>query len=111
MSVPHSPTLALHRSVFERNLRLLERTVDGTDDRAADTPLVPGGSHLHWLLAHLVVSRDGLLGRLGGQPVWDTEAGPMTVAEWIEFLAWRETYHLGQATLYRRAVGLPTVVG
>ena len=93
-------------------LRLLERTVDGIDDRAAATPLVPGGSHLHWLLAHLVVSRVGLLGRLGGQPVWDdTEAGPMTVAEWIEFLAWHETYQLGKAILYRRAAGLPTVVG
>ena len=74
MSDPHPPTLALHRSVFERNLKLLERTVDGIDARAAATPLVPGGSHLHWLLAHLVVSRDGLLGRLGGQPVWDAEA-------------------------------------
>ena len=35
----------------------------------------------------------------------------MTIAEWIEFLAWHETYHLGQATLYRRAAGLPSVVG
>jgi uncharacterized damage-inducible protein DinB len=29
----------------------------------------------------------------------------MTVGAWIEFMAWHETYHLGQAMLYRRAAG------
>lgn len=159
MAEPRETTLALHRTVFERNLKLLERTVDGISDDAAATPLVAGGSNLHWLLAHLVVSRDGLLARIGGQRVWDAEAaeafgrgsrpaaeapaalseqlarlreqqarldavleqlddedlgrevGPMTVAAWIEFLAWHETYHLGQATLYRRAAGLRSAVG
>ena len=159
MTEPREAILALHRKVFERNLKLLERTVDGISDDAAAAPLVAGGSNLHWLLAHLVVSRDGLLARIGGQRVWDAEAaeaygrgsrpaaeapaalsaqlarlreqqarldavlerlddeglereaGPMTVAAWIEFLAWHETYHLGQATLYRRATGLPSAVG
>jgi uncharacterized damage-inducible protein DinB len=159
MPEPRETTLARHRTVFDRNLRLLERTVDGISDDAASAPLVAGGSNLHWLLAHLVVSRDGLLARVGGQRVWDAEAaeafgrgslptaeapatikeqlarlreqqarldavlerlddddlgreaGPMTVAGWIEFLAWHETYHLGQATLYRRAAGLPSAVG
>jgi uncharacterized damage-inducible protein DinB len=159
MPAPRETTLALHRTVFERNLRLLERTVDGIPDDAAAVPLVAGGSNLHWLLAHLVVSRDGLLARIGGERVWDAEAaeafgrgsrpaaeapatineqiarlreqqarldavlerlddedlereaGPMTVAAWIEFMAWHETYHLGQATLYRRATGLPSAVG
>jgi hypothetical protein len=36
----------------------------------------------------------------------ERDAGRMTVAATIEFLAWHETYHLGQATLYRRAAGL-----
>ncbi len=159
MPEPRVTTLALHRTVLDRNLRLLERTVDGIPDDTATIPLVAGGSNLHWLLAHLVVSRDGLLARIGGQRVWDTDAaeafgrgslptaeapatiaeqlarlreqqarleaaladlddedlgraaGTMTVGGWIEFLAWHETYHLGQATLHRRAARLPSVVG
>jgi uncharacterized damage-inducible protein DinB len=159
MAETRESPLSLHRTVFERNLKLLERTVDGISVDAAAAPLVAGGSNLHWLLAHLVVSRDGLLARIGGQRVWDAEAaeafgrgsrpgtgapatpaeqlsrlreqqarleaaledlrdedlgreaGAMTIGAWIEFLAWHETYHLGQATLYRRAAGLPSVVG
>ena len=35
----------------------------------------------------------------------------MTVGGWIEFMAWHETYRLGQATMYRRAAGLANAIG
>jgi len=159
MSSDPNATLALLQSVFDRNLKLLTSSVEDFPEASAHTPLVDGGSHLHWLLAHLVASRDGLLVRLGAEPVWSAEvrsiygrgsspeaavtatiaeqiarlgdqqarieaalatiddgalattSGRMSVAAWIEFMAWHETYHLGQVTLYRRAAGLPSVVG
>jgi uncharacterized damage-inducible protein DinB len=152
-------SLPLLRAVFERNLKVLEQSADGVDEAGARVQVVPGGSHFHWLLAHLVASRDGLLDRIGGERVWTAdaakafgrgsapsvpegatlgdhlgrlraqqarldallptfdeaalarEAGRMTVGGWIEFLAWHESYHVGQATLYRRAAGLPSAIG
>ncbi len=149
-------------NVFDRNLRVLTNLLDGIDDEAAQVRLVEGGSHLRWLLGHLVASRDGLLVRLGLERVWQADAarafargsapelsgasddtavavqldrlraqqerlaqavvdvedavfeqtsGQRTVADWFEFLAWHETYHLGQVTLYRRAAGLASPIG
>jgi uncharacterized damage-inducible protein DinB len=149
-------------SVFDRNLRVLTNLLDGIDEDAARIRLFEGGSHLHWLLGHLVASRDGLLVMLGLERVWEVEAarpfdrgsvpdtdlasvdttvvvqlerlheqqarlaravataadatlertsGSRTVGGWFEFLAWHETYHLGQVTLYRRAAGLPSPIG
>lgn len=149
-------------SVFDRNLRILTNLLDGIDEDAARIRLFDGGSHLHWLLGHLVASRDGLLSMLGLERVWDAEAarpfargsapdtdatsddttlpaqlerlrsqqarlaeavataadtvyertsGSRTVGGWFEFLAWHETYHVGQVTLYRRAAGLPSPIG
>jgi uncharacterized damage-inducible protein DinB len=152
--------LSLLRTVFARNLEVLAGIVDGIDEAAGSISLVSGGSNLHWLLGHLVASRDGLLERLGLARVWDAAvardfgrgspgavpvvvspipeqlarlrvqqarietalgeidrstlerpAGRMTVGAWIEFMAWHETYHLGQAMLYRRAAGLPSTIG
>jgi uncharacterized damage-inducible protein DinB len=147
------------RTVFARNLEVLAGIVDGIDEAAGSISLVPGGSNLHWLLGHLVASRDGLLERLGLARIGDAAfardfgrgsagavavvtpvpeqlarlrvqqarietalgeidrstlerpAGRMTVGAWIEFMAWHETYHLGQAMLYRRAAGLPSTIG
>lgn len=152
-------SLPLLRTVFERNLKVLVSSADGVDEAGARVPVVEGGSHFHWLLAHLVASRDGLLERIGADRVWTAEAakafgrgsapsvpegatladhlarlraqqelldavlptlgaealgrevGRMTVGGWIEFLAWHETYHVGQATLYRRVAGLPSAIG
>ena len=159
MALDVHASLPLLRSVFERNLRVLTSTADGVDEAGARVPVVEGGSHFHWLLAHLVSSRDGLLERLGADRVWTEEAaktfgrgsapsvpdgatladhmgrlqaqqelldavlpaldaaalareaGRMTVGGWIEFLAWHESYHVGQATLYRRVSGLPSAIG
>ena len=152
----HLPIL-LH--VLERNRALLARISDGIDPMAARTPLVPGGSHLQWLLGHLVASRDALLATVGGERAWpeeraahydygsaasDTPGEPVadllatmadqqarlaeaftgldddalahpkgrtTVGETLEFLTWHESYPVGQATLYRRGAGLPSVIG
>ena len=159
MALDVHASLPLLRSVFERNLRVLTSTADGVDEAGARVPVVEGGSHFHWLLAHLVASRDGLLETLGAERVWTAEAaqafgrgsapsvpdgatladhlgrlkaqqelleavlpaldaaalardaGRMTVGGWIEFLAWHESYHVGQATLYRRVAGMPSAIG
>jgi uncharacterized damage-inducible protein DinB len=151
--------LPMLRAVYDRNLQVLTGCVDGVDEAASVRPLFEGGSHLHWLLAHLVASRDALLVRLDREPVWTDEArrtfgrgstpaidptsaladhlerltrqqarlddalatldgdalarpaGRMTVGGWIEFMAWHESYHVGQATLYRRGAGLPSTIG
>jgi uncharacterized damage-inducible protein DinB len=152
----HLPILL---QVLERNRALLARIADGVDPVAARTPLVPDGSHLQWMLGHLVASRDGVLTAVGAERVWSDEraapfdfgsvagdtpdepmtdllaalatqqeriavsfagldddalAGPhgrATLGESLEFMVWHETYHLGQATLYRRGAGLPSAIG
>lgn len=152
----------MNLSVFDRNLKLLTNLLDGLTEDAARQRLFDGGSDLHWLLGHLVASRDGLLALLDSERVWDEDAartfgrgsspdaapptedtsvgrqlerlgdqqaklarlvetaedavferlsGRRSVAAWFEFLAWHETYHLGQVTLYRRAAGLPSPIG
>lgn len=159
MNLDVHASLPLLRAQYERNLEVLAGTVEGIDEAGARVPVVAGGSHLHWLLGHLVASRDALLERLGAERVWDAEeakafgrgstagaaegmtvaqhlerlraqqarldallptvtpaalareAGRMTVGGWVEFLAWHEAYHVGQATLYRRAAGLPSTIG
>jgi uncharacterized damage-inducible protein DinB len=149
--------LAHLSTVLRRNGGLLRRVTADVDDAAARQALVPGGSHLAWLLAHLVVSRDGMLRRCGGEAVWDerawqrfgrgsdvavdtptiavalaaleaqearlleafaaiaagagADAAPPIDLDTVEFLVWHETYHMGQALLYRRAAGLPSPIG
>jgi hypothetical protein len=155
--------LALHRLVLRRNLDLLARFAAGVDEAAARTAVLPGGSHLAWLLAHLAVSRDVMLTGLGQEGVLEEGArerfgrgsDPAAVPEYppvdellarleaqqerlsaacealgaladegltrsasgdvdlgrLEFLVWHETYHLGQALLYRRAAGLASPIG
>ncbi len=38
-------------------------------------------------------------------------SGGSTLGESIEFLVWHDTYHIGQATLYRRGAGLESPIG
>ncbi|MBA2668611.1 MAG: DinB family protein [Trueperaceae bacterium] len=66
--------LSLHRVTLRRNLELLHRFAKDFDDAASRTPIVPGGSHFAWLLAHLAVARDAMLERLGAERVWDAAA-------------------------------------
>jgi hypothetical protein len=151
--------VAHHAAVLERNLHLLQRFAEGVDEAASRLRVIPGGSHLAWLLAHLVATRDVMLRLADVDGVWDAETGArfgrgsdagapeypplpellalleeqqgrLTVAlegfaaladdaeapaagtlERLEFLVWHETYHLGQALLYRRAAGLPSPIG
>lgn len=37
--------------------------------------------------------------------------GRSDVRAWTESLVWHETYHVGQAALYRRLAGLPSAIG
>jgi len=37
--------------------------------------------------------------------------GRSDVRGWVAFLAWHETYHVGQAALYRRLAGHPSAIG
>lgn len=40
-----------------------------------------------------------------------SDMGDADVRRSLEFLVWHETYHLGQAVLYRRALGLASPIG
>ncbi len=41
----------------------------------------------------------------------EEQSGKSTLREKLEFRLWHETYHLGQAMLYRRAAGLESPIG
>ena len=76
-----------------------------------DEDAVPFGR----LLATLEAQQPRLSRALGAADP-DTLARPVgfadhDVASWISFLAWHDTYHLGQAAVYRRAAGLEGVLG
>lgn len=53
----------------KRNHALLLKDVDGISDEQALVPLFEGGSHLNWLVAHLVAGRDHMLTALGEERV------------------------------------------
>ena len=160
MSDPIPPDPRALVRTLKRNLSVIERNVDGIDRERSVLAVVPGGSHLNWLLGHLVAARDLMLQSLDAETVWDgdtaaayrrgslpgpaPEARPLeelldalrdgqrrleralddateahldaphgngTVGEWVEFLAWHESYHAGQKALYRRLAGLEGVLG
>lgn len=142
-----------------RNYRMVAQLAAGVPEDAALRPLVPGGSHMNWLVGHLVANRDEMLRTMGRDPVraeaddeafgygsdaagaatrplteqlrdYDlanpplqqavaeltpgllaSSAGKRSVQERLAFLAWHETYHLGQLMLYRRAAGLESPIG
>ncbi len=147
---------------LEANLGLLDRMLDGVDREGSLRPLVPGGSHLNWLVGHLAVSRDAMLRAAAADPLADARIGELygygtdapgrdaavelteltdllrrqgerlaerlpvlddgalaapsgmgdtDVDRYLEFMVWHETYHLGQAVLYRRALGLDSPIG
>lgn len=147
---------------LDANLELLERMLEGVDRAGSLRPLVTGGSHLNWLVGHMVVSRDAMLRAAGAEgfgagqlePLYrrganapdddaaldlseltallrrqgrrlverlptlddDALAAPSGMADadvrrLLEVMVWHETYHLGQAVLYRRALGLDSPVG
>jgi uncharacterized damage-inducible protein DinB len=67
------------------------------------------------LLATLAEQQARLEAALGGadadllaRPVME---GRSDVGSWVDFLVWHETYHVGQAVLYRRLAGLPSAIG
>lgn len=56
------------------------------------------------LAERLPVLDDGALAAPSGMKDAD-------VGRYLEFMVWHETYHLGQAVLYRRALGLDSPIG
>ncbi len=51
--------------VANRNHGLVNKLVDGLSDEQALLTIVDGGSHLNWVIAHLVTSRNEMLEALG----------------------------------------------
>lgn len=143
-------------SYLKRDHDIIKKDVNGVTDEQALTPLLEGGSHMHWLVGHLVAGRDTMLAALGAERIrsaeddapFNTGSAPATagsarpfaelvaefdrsqdaliaaleaatpeqlakdagrfgtVADTVAFMVWHEAYHVGQATLYRRGVGL-----
>jgi len=54
-------------TVLERNLAVVQRMADGISHEQSLIRPIDGGSSFNWLLGHMVVSRDRILGLLGGQ--------------------------------------------
>jgi uncharacterized damage-inducible protein DinB len=143
--------------VFERNLKKLERNLEGLSGTDFLVRVSEDGSHLNWLLGHVLHARVQLLRELGGfahpdeslleaayardtrasnaetfpsQILRDalrenqtaleetlhradlTQPGPRrgSLADRAAFMAWHETYHVGQSGLLRRLAGKAGVV-
>ena len=61
------------RRALDRNVGVIARNVEGIDLERSLLTAWPEGSHLNWLLGHLVTSRDGMLRLLGAEGVWDRD--------------------------------------
>ena len=70
-SIPPDPRAIVR--TLKRNLSVIERNVDGIDQERSLLAVVPGGSHLNWLLGHLVAARDRMLHSLAADPVWEDD--------------------------------------
>lgn len=68
------PILAAHLAHLQRNRGLVVRGVRDVPDEAALRPTREGGSHLNWLVGHLVFCRDEILRALGEEGVWAEDA-------------------------------------
>ena len=73
------PATEAPREHLTRNLGVIRRNLEGLTHEDSLKTLRPGGSHLNWLLAHLVASRDSMLRSLAGETdaetVWSQEVG------------------------------------
>jgi len=154
------PVVGPYLKTLARNLGVIQRNTEGLSHQQSLLTVRPGGSHLNWLLGHLISSRDGMLRALDSETVWGPEArerygrgstpatpaeaqpfeellsalersqgllttaleqvsseqlqaqsGDRTVGQWLEFLVWHETYHVGQTALYRSLAGLAGTLG
>ena len=144
--------------LFAWNLRTLERNLAGLQPDDFLIRVGEDGSHLNWILGHVLYSRRSLLATLDpdartddleaikaayvrGSKASNAEALPSariieqlrasqetlthtlnttdlsrpdprdgTLADKALFLAWHETYHVGQAGLLRRLAGKPGAI-
>lgn len=75
MTQPATEDAKTFLKTLDRNLGVIERNIDGIDLERSLLGVVPGGSHLNWMLGHLVASRDSMLRSLDpdGETVWDRD--------------------------------------
>lgn len=69
---PHDPKRCA--VLLDRNLGVIERNIEGIDHARSLLRVTPEGSHLNWLLGHLITSRDGMLRLLDAESLWDRDA-------------------------------------
>lgn len=67
----HAETLKLQLSYSQY---VLGKTLEGLDHADSLESPAGGGNCINWVLGHLLVARDSFLKRLGGEPVFGTEA-------------------------------------
>jgi uncharacterized damage-inducible protein DinB len=99
--------LAQERVMDEATAALYERggSAPGADEAERFAALVATLSTQQGRLETALEAADeALLAR----PLFE---GRSDVRGWVAFLTWHETYHVGQATLYRRLAGLPSAIG
>jgi uncharacterized damage-inducible protein DinB len=90
--------------------RVAERYRDGTPVPAADAALPL--DELMGLVRRQGERLDGRLAEMDDDALAAPSGmGDADVRRALEFLVWHETYHLGQAVLYRRALGLDSPIG
>jgi uncharacterized damage-inducible protein DinB len=66
-------SLATISRIFDIHHRALAVNLDGiTDDEALIEPH-PGGNCINWIVGHILISRDAILGMLGQQPVFNSD--------------------------------------
>ena len=65
------------RSLFRFNEFVLGKNLDGLTHGDSLTQATPGGSSIHWIVGHLLATRNATLRLLGEPPLWsDEEAAP-----------------------------------
>ena len=144
-------------AIFNRNLERLELNLDGLEGTDFLVRVGEDGSHLNWLLGHVLYERVCLIRDLGGFAHPDetlletayargtrasnaetfptgilrgalrdnqtaleetlsatdlTQPGPRsgTLEDRAAFIAWHETYHVGQSGVLRRLAGKPGAI-
>ena len=63
-------SLATISRIFDIHHRALAVNLDGITDEAALIEPHPGGNCINWIVGHILISRDAILGLLGQKPIF-----------------------------------------
>ncbi len=63
----------LLQRLYSVTQRVIHRNVEGIGEEEGWWSPEPGGNCLNWIVGHIVATRGGILGALGGKPVWSPE--------------------------------------